>query len=245
MSKIEIIPASWPGLDKVIAFSTTRLSGYSEFGFGQLNLAKHVGDLSSSVDKNRKKLKCDLNLPNAPLWLNQIHGTNVIIEPKQDETQEGDASISYNRKTVCVVMTADCLPILLTNSNQTMVAAIHAGWRGMADGIIEKTISSINCNSGEIMAWMGPAISQSAFEVGNEVREIFINIDKKNKGCFQSNKNERWQADIYSLARIKLNSLGIKNIYGGEYCTMGNADLFFSFRRENKCGRMASIIYIK
>ena len=142
-------------------------------------------------------------------------------------------------------MTADCLPILLTNSNQTMVAAIHAGWRGMADGVIEKTISSINCNSGEIMAWMGPAISQSAFEVGNEVREIFINIDKKNKGCFQSNKNERWQADIYSLARIKLNSLGIKNIYGGEYCTMGDADLFFSYRRENKCGRMASIIYIK
>ena len=245
MNRINIIKPDWRGLGDIYAGTTTRLHGFSKDSFSELNLAMHVGDSKLAVTKNREKLKKDLNLPSIPAWLNQKHGTNIIIEPDKFNRQEGDASISFEPGKVCTVMTADCLPILATNKSQNVVAAIHAGWRGLADGIIEKTLMSMKCNPEDIIVWLGPAISQEAFEVGDEVREIFIDSDKDSRDCFKMNEYNRWQADIYGLAKIRLRNNGITLIYGGEYCTFRDDELFFSYRRENICGRMASMIYIK
>jgi len=143
------------------------------------------------------------------------------------------------------VLTADCLPILRANKSQDLVGSIHAGWRGMVAGVIENTVSAMQSNAEDIMVWLGPAISQSAFEVGDEVRDIFLNMHFQNEDCFKMNDNKRWQADIYELARIKFELLGIENVFGGSYCTYRDSDLFYSYRREIKCGRMASMIYIK
>ena len=245
VNRINIIKPDWRGLGDIYAGTTTRLHGFSKDSFSELNLAMHVGDSKLAVSKNREKLKKDLNLPSIPAWLNQKHGTNIIIEPDKLNRQEGDASISFEPGKVCTVMTADCLPILATNKSQNVVAAIHAGWRGLADGIIEKTLMSMKCNPEDIIVWLGPAISQEAFEVGDEVREIFIDSDKDSRDCFKMNEYNRWQADIYGLAKIRLRNNGITLIYGGEYCTFRDDELFFSYRRENICGRMASMIYIK
>ena len=245
VNRINIIKPDWRGLGDIYAGTTTRLHGFSKDSFSELNLAMHVGDSKLAVTKNREKLKKDLNLPSIPAWLNQKHGTNIIIEPDKLNYQEGDASISFQPGKVCTVMTADCLPILATNKSQNVVAAIHAGWRGLADGIIEKTLMSMKCNPEDIIVWLGPAISQEAFEVGDEVREIFIDSDKDSRDCFKMNEYNRWQADIYGLAKIRLRNNGITLIYGGEYCTFRDDELFFSYRRENICGRMASMIYIK
>jgi hypothetical protein len=245
VNKINIIKPDWRGLRDIFAGTTTRLNGFSGDSFSELNLARHVGDSDLAVRKNRRKLKKDLNLPENPAWLNQKHGTDIIIEPDKNDYLEGDASISFKSGKVCTVMTADCLPILVTNKSQNVVAAIHAGWRGLAKGVIEKTLLSMKCNPEDIIVWLGPAISQEAFEVGDEVREIFLDSDESAKNCFKMNECNRWQADIYGLAKIRLKNIGVSLIYGGEYCTFYDDDLFFSYRRENICGRMVSMIYIK
>ena len=245
VNKINIIEPDWRGLSDIFAGTTTRLHGFSEGSFSELNIAMHVGDSDLAVSKNREKLKKDLNLPDHPAWLNQKHGTDIIIEPDKLNYPEGDASISFEPGKICTVMTADCLPVLATNKSQNVVAAIHAGWRGLSEGVIEKTLLSMKCNPEDIIVWLGPAISQEAFEVGDEVREIFIDSDKDAKNCFKMNEYNRWQADIYGLAKIRLKNTGVSLIYGGEYCTFNDDELFFSYRRENICGRMASMIYIK
>ena len=243
--KIAFLEAVWPAPANIIAGTTLRQRGLSGGAYTALNLAAHVGDDVIAVRENRSLLKTSLSLSEEPCWLNQVHGTEVAINPCNKTTVTADASIATIQNKVCVVMTADCLPLLITNTSGSMVAAIHAGWRGLASGIIENTIAAMNCNVNEILVWLAPAISQSAFEVGDEVREIFQQENIKFLECFKINSRKRWQADIYQLAKINLNALGIYNIFGGKDCTYSDSEKFYSYRRDGACGRMASLIYMK
>jgi YfiH family protein len=186
-----------------------------------------------------------LALPSDPVWLKQIHSTNVVPAEDIYRHQEADASYTNEQGRVCLVLTADCLPILICNRQGTHIAAIHAGWRGLAKGIIENTIQSLNLAPEDIFAWMGPAIGPQKFEVGIDVYQAFTEQDAECTSCFSSCAPNKWLANLYQLASKRLNNLGITQIYGGEYCTHTQQDLFFSYRRDgSSTGRMASLIWI-
>lgn len=240
------IQPDWPAPANVRAFTTLRSVGHSKVPFDKFNLAYHVGDNEKDVQANRELLKNLLNLPNEPFWLEQTHSTIVLPITEKSTDKKGDASFTNQAKQVCVIMTADCLPILICNRKGTYVAAIHAGWRGLADGIIEKTLQAMNLSSDDMMAWLGPAIGSKVYEVGAEVRERFIANDIEANQAFVPSKNEgRWLADLYALAKLRLYKQNISAIYGGEYCTYSDKDRFFSYRRDgNQTGRMASLIWM-
>lgn len=187
----------------------------------------------------------DLRLPGEPCWLQQVHGTNVVRAMRYPEPPQADASISEDPAAVCVVQTADCLPVLLCAVNGTEVAAAHAGWRGLAAGIIEATVAGMSHAPDSLIAWLGPAISQAAFEVGDEVRQAFVDCDSGAAVCFEANARGRWQADLYALARRRLLAAGVAGIYGGGFCTHADNTRFFSYRRRPDCGRMVSIAAIR
>ena len=242
----EIIEPNWPAPKNIRAYSTTRMGGVSEGGYSHFNLAQHVGDNIEHVEKNRQQLIDHLKLPSQPVWLNQIHGIQVSDAAIDAvEIPEADASYSFELNKVCSVMTADCLPVLICNRNGTKVAAVHAGWRGLANGVIEASIAALNEKASELMVWLGPAIGPKHFEVGEEVRQIFVNDLSKTSQAFVPHKAEHYLADIYQLARMRLNRLGIDAIYGGEFCTYTDAEHFYSYRRDGKTGRQASLIWIE
>jgi len=206
-------------------------------------LSNDVGDIEEHVKDNYKKL---LNfLPSDPCWLNQIHSDKVEELPSKKKLN-CDASYTYKEKVVCAVRTADCLPIFLTNFDGSFVALIHAGWKGLLNGVIEKTIDKINSSS-EIIVWLGPCISQESFEVGNDVYSLFINKDSNTKKAFKLLKN-RYYLDLAGTARLKLNHLNIDNISGAgvteDFCTFSDQKNFFSYRRDGNTGRMASLLWI-
>jgi YfiH family protein len=184
-------------------------------------------------------------LPAEPVWLQQVHGTAVVDAGMTSCLPQADACIVRHRDAVCVVMTADCLPVLLCDEAGTVVGAAHAGWRGLCDGVIEATVQRMNVNTSSLMAWLGPAISQRAFEVGGDVRDAFIEIDAQSQQAFLPHTNGKWLADIYLLARLRLNALGITQIYGGEFCTYTDSKHFFSYRRDGVTGRMGSFIWLE
>ena len=245
-----MIAAKWPAPKNIKAFTTTREGGVSKSPFSSNNLGAHVGDCPNDVQKNRATLTTQL--PNSPIWLNQTHSTDIfnINQTSLSSLIENpivinaDASFTKLTQTVCCVMTADCLPILVTNKNGDTVAAIHAGWRGLADGIIEKSIGVFNDKADDLLVWLGPAIGPTAFEVGNDVYNIFINIDASFSKAFTP-CGKKYLANIYQLATLKLNMSGVTNIYGGNDCTYKNESLFYSFRRDGQTGRMASVIWIE
>ncbi|MDC0127271.1 peptidoglycan editing factor PgeF [Methylophilaceae bacterium] len=242
MNENFIIP-KWPAPENVRAIQTTRNGGTSLEKFSTLNLSNNVGDIKQHVDDNYKKL---LNfLPSDPFWLNQIH-SNKSEEIPSTKNLNCDASYTYNKETVCAVRTADCLPIFLTNFEASFVGVIHAGWRGLLNGVIEKTIDKIRSPS-EIIVWLGPCISQESFEVGNDVYDLFINKDSNIKKAFKLLKN-RYYLDLALGARLKLNYINIKNISGTgvteDFCTFREKEKFFSYRRDGKTGRMASLLWI-
>ncbi|PVZ72469.1 peptidoglycan editing factor PgeF [Pelagibaculum spongiae] len=244
-----LIQPDWPAPAHIKACCSTRIGGCSSAPYDSLNLGDHVADNPQNVAKNRQLLAQVAQLPAAPVWLQQTHSTVVVDAATVAAGVNADASFSTDKAQVCAVMTADCLPVLLTNQQGSVVAAIHAGWRGLADGIIEATVEKLRVQSpdSQWMAWLGPAISQSAFEVGSEVREYFL---EKETGCacaFIPSENEgRWMADIYTLARRRLAHIGIEDIYGGDFCTYSNPTCFFSYRRDGQfTGRMASLIWIE
>jgi len=222
------IKPNWPTSKNICAFVTTKASG---------NLADYVGDDLEKVLANRNKSSQDLNLPSEPVWLTQEHGNNVICADNLNYRPKADAAFTTLPNIVCVVLTADCLPVLLCDRAGTKVAAIHCGWRSLSAGIIEKTIAKMQ--AAELLAWLGPAIGSKVYEVGNEVYEKFSQDAFKNIG------QEKWLADIYALAKQRLLSCGVKNIYGGEFCTYTDSERFFSYRREGNTGRMASLIWLK
>ena len=251
---IDLIIPCWPVPANVKALSTTRSGGVSQDHYAGLNLALHVNDDSALVWQNRQALVQIAGLPSAPAWLEQVHSTTVLELTDLDQVSDvalvsdapiADASVSHCRERVCVVMTADCLPLLVCDKAGTQVAAIHAGWRGLLDGIIEQTLAQLSAAEGELLVWLGPAISQTHFQVGDEVRAAFVAHDSQAETAFVAD-GERWLADLYLLARQRLQALGVasQNIYGGDYCTYTQVELFYSYRRASQTGRQASLIYL-
>ncbi|MBK8182850.1 MAG: peptidoglycan editing factor PgeF [Candidatus Competibacteraceae bacterium] len=239
-----LIVPDWPAPRWVRAVSTTRFGGVSDAPHDCLNLAEHVGDDPSHVAENRRRLAAMAGYPIEPAWLQQVHGQQVVAAETVRAPVAADAAWTREKGRPCVVMTADCLPVLLCDRAGTVVAAAHAGWRGLAGGVIAATVTSMGVSPTELFAWLGPAIGPAAFEVGEEVRAIFLSLDAGAVGCFRPSPAGRWMADIYQLARRQLTQSGVPAIFGGDCCTFSEAERFFSYRRENPTGRMASLIWL-
>jgi hypothetical protein len=240
----EVIIPDWPAPANVRALQTTRGGGFSQAPYDSLNFGDHVGDDPLAVAKNRQTLQ----LPSEPVWLQQVHGVEVVLAEQAACLPKADATITRRRGAVCVVMTADCLPVLLCNQAGTVVGAVHAGWRGLADGVIEATVGTMREMPGNLLAWLGPAIGPQAFEVGDEVRDAFQAHHPDAHTAFTplpaTAEGNKYLADMYLLARQRLNALGITAIYGGGLCTYTDKQRFFSFRRDDKTGRMATLIWL-
>lgn len=235
----------WPAPQQVRALTTTRMGGESEVPFASLNLAQHVGDDPERVAANRRRLRVGLDLPEEPLWLEQVHGCTVVSHKEVVAGCEADASVAWGPGRVCAVLTADCLPVLLCDRLGTRVAAVHAGWRGLAAGVVEAVLDTIGGDAEDLLCWLGPAIGPSAYQVGGDVRERFLEQDPRAVEAFRPFGDEgRWYADIYSLARQRLLYRGVQAIYGGDCCTYSDPGRFFSFRRDGTTGRMASLIWL-
>lgn len=244
-----IIP-NWPAPANVKALQTTRNGGISAAPYNSLNVGEHVKDNPLHVAQNRQLLS--QFLPSEPVWLNQIHGIDVIDAAATSCAPSADASYTTRKNVVCVTMTADCLPILLCDQAGTAAASIHAGWRSLCDGVIEATVKQMPVDSSQLMAWLGPAIGPNAFEVGGEVRAQFMAKDAKAELAFKKHGDNqeqyKWLADIYQIAVQRLSNLGITQIYGGgqnePWCTYTDEDRFFSFRRDGATGRMATLVWL-
>lgn len=241
---LDIIKPDWPAPTHIRAFTTTRAGGFSQGNFSSLNLAAHVEDDWVAVNKNRLLLKQTFHLPQEPLWLTQIHGTETVVAELSQIDAMADASYTCKANTVCAVLTADCLPLLITDCAGTCVAAIHAGWKGLAAGIIETAVKKLPVDPDNLLVWLGPAIGPKTFEVSADVLQVFIQYDADAERAFTAINQEKWLANIYELAKQRLIKLGITATYGGEHCTMTEAEKFFSFRRDQKTGRMVSLIWI-
>lgn len=238
---IEFIRPDWPAPARVQALVTTRNGGVSTAPYVSFNLASHVGDDADCVQRNRALLR--EYLPTDPLWLEQVHGQTVVQANDAHSIPIADASFTRQSGAVCAVMTADCLPVLFCDREASVVAAAHAGWRGLANGVLEATVNAMNCDGRELMAWLGPAIGPDAFEVGADVYQTFIQLNPDAAQAFKKH-GEKWLADIYSLARLRLEKLGLTQIHGGGFCTFHDSQRFFSYRRDGVTGRMASLIWL-
>jgi hypothetical protein len=236
-----IIP-DWPAPANVKSFQTTRLGGISSAPYDSLNLGDHVGDQPLAVARNRMLL--NTLLPSEPVWLEQVHGTVVANADLASCLPQADACIAQHRDAVCVVVTADCLPVLLCDTRGSIVGAVHAGWKGLAAGVVEATVQEMKVAPQNLMAWLGPAISQQAFEVGAEVRTLFMDADPQAAAAFIPGRQGKWLAGLYALTRLRLNALGITQIYGGGYCTYRERERFFSYRRDGVTGRMGTFIWL-
>jgi YfiH family protein len=235
--------ADWPAPATVRTWQTTRRGGVSSGAFASLNLGLHVGDQPEAVAANRALLARRLILPGEPRWLEQTHG-NRILNLDRGETGSADGATTKVAGVVLAIMTADCLPVLLATRDGQQIGAAHAGWRGLADGVLRAAVQRFECEPAGIMAWLGPAIGPEAFEVGAEVRAAFVDRDAAAAAAFVPNPRGRWQADLCWLARHQLRQAGIESIHGGSSCTFADAERYFSHRREAPCGRMASLIWL-
>ena len=240
---IEIIKPDWPAPKNIVAFTTTRNGGVSYDGCSSLNLGNRNADSADNIATNRKILRTKMQLPNEPYWINQTHSKIAITIDHHYKITEADASFTTEIDCICVVNTADCLPLLVCNREGTAVAAIHAGWRSLVSGIIENTLDLFPQAPEEILVWLGPAIGPEVYEVGDEVRDAFLEHDPQAELAFKPSPNDRWLMDMYLLARQRLQKKNITAIYGGEFCTYTQNDQFFSHRRDSKTGRQASLIY--
>lgn len=242
---MNVITADWPAPNWINAFTTTRETGLSRKPFAKFNLAHHVGEDIVTVTLNRLKLQQAFNFKVKTTWLNQSHSDTVVELTKPGKSYiDADGVWTRCEGLPCIVMTADCLPLLLTDTSGSLVGAIHCGWQGIAKGIIERSIEQITPHlNGDLLVWLGPAIGPKAFEVGRDVYDLFVNQNYAYQQCFTEKKRgKKWLADIYQLATVRLNDLGVNQIFGGHYCTYSDAKQFYSYRRDNRTGRMASII---
>ena len=240
-----IIP-NWRAPPNIKVLQTTRTGGVSLAPYDSFNLGTHVKDNAMHVTQNRQMLS--QFLPSEPVWLNQVHGVNVVDAAIASCEPEADASFTAQKNVVCVTMTADCLPVLLCDQAGTRVAAVHAGWRSLCDGVIESTLLQLQTNQmvlnpADYMAWLGPAIGPNAFEVGAEVRAQFMQKDAQAENAFKPH-GDKYLGDLYQIAKQRLNRLGITKIYGGGMCTYTDEARFFSYRRDGDTGRMATLIWI-
>lgn len=239
----EFLFANWPAPANIHALTTTRIGGMSVGDYHGFNLADHVDDNIEHVKQNRRLLSQSLNIEE-PVWLKQVHGVQVADVATAQHHAEADAIISTVTDRVCAVLTADCLPLLFCNEAGTKVAAAHAGWRGLANGVIENTVDLLQENNKNIMVWLGPAIGPACFEVGRDVYDAFVSDDETASSAFTQTDNKHFLADIYSLARLRLKRLGIEKVYGGGLCTYTDEERFYSFRKNKITGRMASMIWM-
>lgn len=261
---LPLLVPDWPAPPNVRAAMSTRLGGVSAPPYASLNLGERVGDDPANVAENRRRLREALELRHEPVWLKQVHGTNVVRLAAGDFS-EADASFTTEPGVVCAVQVADCLPVLFCDDAGTVVAAAHAGWRGLAAGVLEATVRALPAKPGMLMAWLGAAIGPQSFEVGAEVREAFVNHDAKASACFKKKyplspghgaarharrgKGEgdpgKYLLDLYGLARQRLTAVGVSRVHGGGFCTFRETERFFSYRRDGQCGRMAALIQLE
>lgn len=242
MTDVAWLTPAWPAPVNVHAATTLRSGGTSVGPYEGCNLALHVGDDAVAVHENRRRVRHALRLPAEPVWLDQVHGTTVVDADQAPVAPQADAAVSRAAGSVCVVMTADCLPVLFCSRDGQRIGAAHAGWRGLVGGVLGATVAALG-EPRELLAWLGPAIEPEAFEVGPEVAEAFIARDPANAAAFERNGRGRFQADLYRLARIELQGLGVSAIYGGGLRCHADAGRFFSHRRGAPTGRMATLIW--
>lgn len=238
----DLLFPDWPAPARVRAWQTLRTGGCSVAPWSSFNLGYHVGDDPAHVLANRACLRA--YLPSEPLWLKQVHGIAAVDAGLLPKSLEADAAFTRRTDTVCAVMTADCLPVLFCDRAGTVVAAAHAGWRGLVAGVLEATIHNMAVPAGELLVWLGPAIGPQCFEVGDEVRAAFLADDPEAGEAFMPSVSGKWLADIYALARRRLQRSGIENIYGGGSCTVSEPERYFSYRRDGVTGRMATLIWL-
>ena len=247
-SSLEKLYAAWPAPQHIVAFTTCRGGGHSRSPYDSLNLAEHVGDATEAVAANRQMLAGSCEGLQTIQWLNQVHGSCVVNAPVAG-IPDADACFTQQSGVGCAVMTADCLPLLLCDDAGCQVAAVHAGWRGLVDGVIERAVAAFHCDASHLLVWLGPAISRQHFEVGPEVRQAFIDstpsVNKRalTTAFTASDKDNHYFADLYQMARIRLQSCGVRQIYGGGHCCYSQAGAFYSYRRDKVTGRMVSLIY--
>jgi YfiH family protein len=293
----QVITPDWPAPPGVRAAFTLRTGGVSVAPYDSLNLGARIGDSPKAVAENQRRVREKLRLPAEPIWLEQVHGVEVVelravagsgvraaagggaagagtpslanaAAPRDtadgtgddharsggtlaqrgnspDLLQTGDASVARRAGWVCAIRVADCMPVLFAAQDGSVVGAAHAGWRGLAGGVLEATIGRFGVPASKLIAWMGPAIGPRHFEVGDDVRDAFMASDADSASAFVANTRGRWQCDLYALARRRLKALGVSAIYGGGWCTFADADRFFSYRRDGQCGRMAALIWIE
>jgi hypothetical protein len=236
-----IVP-DWPAAKRVRALVTTRAGGTSAGPFATLNLSLRVGDDPARVARNRAVLRACL--PGDPAWIRQVHGTAVADPERATPETEADATVTRRAGAVCAVMTADCLPILLSDAAGSVVGVAHAGWRGLAAGVIEAAVRAMAAPPGDLIAYIGPGIGSRRYEVGDDVRRAFVATDPGAAGSFAAHGSGKYLADLYALARRRLAAAGVERAYGGGFCT-ASEDRFFSFRRDRTTGRMASLIWLE
>jgi hypothetical protein len=247
MSAPGLLELAWRTPAGVRAAFTTRLGGVSSAPWDSFNLAAHVGDSDAAVAANRQRLRALLALPGEPEWLQQVHGTGISDLDADSPARAADGAVSRDRGRVAVIMVADCLPVLFASRDGRRIGAAHAGWRGLAAGVLDETVRALDVPGSELTAWLGPGISRAHFEVGDEVRDAFVSKDAQAASAFTGNSRGRWQADLVALARRRLASLGVNDVSGGTWCTFADHERFFSHRRDGrklgKSGRMAALIW--
>jgi YfiH family protein len=260
---LQVIMPDWPVPPGVRSAFTLRTGGVSVAPYDSLNLGAGIGDSPEAVAENRRRVREKLGLPSEPVWLQQVHGVEVVdlgatVAPNVGshgaeahgaatpgmDPPIGDASVARDTGQVCAIRVADCMPVLFAARDGSAVAAAHAGWRGLAGGVLEATVRRLGLPASQLIAWMGPAIGPAHFEVGDEVRAAFTATDRDAARAFAANTRGRWQCDLYALARRRLTAIGISGIYGGGWCTFAESERFFSYRRSSQCGRMAALIWV-
>jgi len=240
-----IIAANWPAPANINAFTTTRQGpGFSALPFYKFNLGSRCGDNATHVLQNRAALLSAYHLPSEPQWLHQVHGVDVLrIGAGESDEPLADASVTETPNIVLAVLTADCLPVLFCNFEGTEIAAAHAGWRGLANGMLEATVAAMHSKPEQIMAWLGPAAGALKYEVGEDVRQVFLSESAEAESAFTPTRLGHYLIDMFAIAKQRLQAVGVKHVYGGEHCTISDIR-FYSHRREQRTGRMASVIWI-
>ncbi len=246
LHQYEWVKPNWSAPENVVCFSTTRRGGASQGKFASLNLGAHVADNAQHVKTNREILVRELQLPSEPIWLEQQHGKQIIkLMSTRTNNIQADAAYATGPGGVCAVLTADCLPVLFCDREGGSVAAAHAGWRGLLNGVLESTLKAFPVEVDKVVCWLGPAIGPSKFEVGGELKQAFVNKDLRHEAAFQPSQADKYLANIYQLAKNILTTNGVDAIFGGGYCTYTEKERFFSYRRDGATGRMATVIWLK
>ena len=243
MATPDFLLPDWEAPACVRAVMTTRRGGVSRGPYASLNLAQHVGDDPAAVAENRRRLRAALELPAEPAWLEQVHGARVATLPSRSE-EPADGAVTLDRGCVCAVLVADCIPIFLASRAGDRVGIAHAGWRGLAGGVVEATLAALDCEPELLVAWLGPAVGPAAFEVGGEVREAFLAGDPGAAAAFRPGQRDRWLADLPALAQRRLAAAGVTAVTGAGLCTHSDPERFYSYRRDGATGRMAALAWL-